>query len=86
MKQVIEHKTCKAVDGVQIVYSVAGAGQPALVFIHGGLANRGFWHEELKGFADRHRVIALDCRGTVIRERTVNTGEYRSSAPTFARS
>lgn len=63
MKQVIERKTCKAVDGVQIVYSVAGAGESALVFIHGGLANRDFWHGELKAFADRHRVIALDLPG-----------------------
>ena len=42
MRQVIERKTCKAVDGVEIVYSVAGAGEPALVFIHGGLADRAF--------------------------------------------
>ena len=36
----IERKTCRAADGVEIVYSVAGRGEPALVFIHGGLANR----------------------------------------------
>jgi pimeloyl-ACP methyl ester carboxylesterase len=59
----IEKKTCQAPDGVKIVYSAAGAGEPALVFIHGGLANRGFWGGQLKAFADRHRVIAPDLAG-----------------------
>jgi pimeloyl-ACP methyl ester carboxylesterase len=59
----IERKTCTAPDGVEIVYSAAGAGDPALVFIHGGLANRGFWDGELRRFADRHRVLAPDLPG-----------------------
>ncbi len=59
----IEKKTCPAPDGVKIVYSAAGKGEPALVFIHGGLANRGFWDGQLKAFADSHRVIALDLPG-----------------------
>jgi sigma-B regulation protein RsbQ len=59
----IEKKTCLAPDGVKIVYSAAGVGEPALVFIHGGLANRGFWDGQLKAFADRHRVIAPDLPG-----------------------
>ena len=59
----IERKTCKAPDGVTIVYSAAGAGEPALVFIHGGLANRGFWDHELAALAAHHRVIAPDLPG-----------------------
>jgi pimeloyl-ACP methyl ester carboxylesterase len=59
----IEKKTCPAPDGVKIVYSAAGKGEPALVFIHGGLANRGFWDGQLKAFADSHRVIAPDLPG-----------------------
>jgi len=59
----IEKKTCPAPDGVKIVYSAAGKGEPALVFIHGGLANRGFWEGQINAFADRHRVIALDLPG-----------------------
>lgn len=58
-----ERKTCKAADGVAIVYSVAGTGEPALVFIHGGLANRGFWDEQMKALSASHRVIALDLPG-----------------------
>jgi len=59
----IERKTCQATDGVTIVYSVAGAGEPALVFIHGGLADRTFWNAQLEAFAGRHRVLALDLAG-----------------------
>jgi pimeloyl-ACP methyl ester carboxylesterase len=59
----IERKTCRSADGVEIVYSVTGTGEPALVFIHGGLANRGFWDAELKAFGPKHRTIALDLAG-----------------------
>jgi pimeloyl-ACP methyl ester carboxylesterase len=50
-------------DGVEIVYSAAGAGEPALVFIHGGLADRTFWDAQLEAFANDHRVLALDLPG-----------------------
>jgi len=59
----IEKKTCSAADDVVIVYSAAGAGEPALVFIHGGLADRSFWDSQLKFFAGNHRVVALDLPG-----------------------
>lgn len=59
----IERKKCLAEDGVTIVYSAAGAGDPALVFIHGGLADRSFWDGQLRAFGTRHRVIALDLPG-----------------------
>lgn len=59
----IERKTCTAPDGVTIVYSAAGAGEPALVFIHGGLADRSFYDSQLRAFAGSHRVIALDLAG-----------------------
>lgn len=59
----IERKTCRSADGVKIVYSVAGAGEPALLFIHGGLADRSFWDGQLKAFAESHRAIALDLAG-----------------------
>lgn len=59
----IERKTCTAPDGVTLVYSAAGAGEPALVFIHGGLAERSFYDGQLQAFAGKHRVIALDLAG-----------------------
>lgn len=63
MNPSIERRTCRAVDDVEIVYSACGTGEPALVFIHGGLANRSFWEGELSRFADRHRVLAPDLPG-----------------------
>jgi pimeloyl-ACP methyl ester carboxylesterase len=63
MARTIERKTCTAPDGVTIVYSAAGAGEPALVFVHGGLATRGFWDGELKNLAAHHRIIAPDLAG-----------------------
>lgn len=59
----IERKTCKAADGVTIVYSAAGTGDLSLVFIHGGLANRRFFDAQLDALASRYRVIAIDLAG-----------------------
>lgn len=59
----IVRKTCQAPDGVTIVYSAGGAGETALVFVHGGLADRTFFDGQLKAFADHHRVVALDLAG-----------------------
>jgi sigma-B regulation protein RsbQ len=59
----MERKTCLAPDGVTIVYSAAGAGRTALVFIHGGCADRSFFEGQLKAFSGSYRVIALDLAG-----------------------
>jgi sigma-B regulation protein RsbQ len=59
----VQRKTCPAPDGVTIVYSAAGAGETALVFVHGGLADRSFYDGQLRAFAGRFRVIALDLAG-----------------------
>ena len=44
-------------------HSAVGSGEPALIFIHGGLACRGFWDGELRRFAASHRVTAPDLVG-----------------------
>jgi pimeloyl-ACP methyl ester carboxylesterase len=59
----VEKKTCLAPDGVTIVYSAAGSGEPALLFIHGGLAERSFWDAQLQHFSGSHRTIAIDLPG-----------------------
>ena len=59
----IERKTCRAADGVNLVYSACGAGEPALLFVHGGLAVRTFWEAQLRAFGGSHRVVALDLPG-----------------------
>jgi sigma-B regulation protein RsbQ len=55
--------TATSFDGVEIVYSVQGKAEPALVFIHGGFADRSFWSDQMNYFAQHHRVIALDLAG-----------------------
>jgi pimeloyl-ACP methyl ester carboxylesterase len=50
-------------DGVPIRYDAAGKGDPALVFVHCGGCNRGFWDGQMAYFAAKHRVVALDLAG-----------------------
>jgi pimeloyl-ACP methyl ester carboxylesterase len=63
MARTVERKTCLAPDGVTLAYSTDGSGEPALVFIHGGLADRSFWESELRNLSGDHRVIAIDLAG-----------------------
>ncbi len=50
-------------DGVTIRYEVHGAGEPALVFIHGWCCDRTFWQPQLDHFAKSRRVVAIDLGG-----------------------
>lgn len=50
-------------DGVPIRYDAAGKGDLALVFVHCGGCNRGFWDGQMAYFAAKHRVVALDLAG-----------------------
>jgi len=55
--------TANSPDGVPIRYDAAGKGDPALVFVHCGGCNRGFWDGQMAYFAAKHRVVALDLAG-----------------------
>src|SRR5262249_20191438 len=44
----------QSADGVRIAYTAGGKGEPALLFIHGGLADRSFWAAQLEPLAARH--------------------------------
>lgn len=55
-------KTVSA-DKVEIVYTAQGSGKTAVIFIHGGFADRTFWSNQMKPFAKKYRVIALDLAG-----------------------
>jgi len=57
------NRTTTSFDGVPIAYSVSGVADTALVFIHGGMADRSFWDGQHAAFAERFRVIALDLAG-----------------------
>jgi len=49
--------------GAAIHYVHAGAGEPALVFIHGALCDHRDWVHQLEHFARTNSVVALDLRG-----------------------
>lgn len=63
MTTAVVRKTCQAPDGVTLVYSTAGQGEPALLFVHGGMADRSFYESQLRVLSDRWRVIAVDLAG-----------------------
>jgi pimeloyl-ACP methyl ester carboxylesterase len=55
--------TATSADGVTIRYDAAGKNDPALVFVHCGGCNRGFWDRQMAYFGAKHRVVALDLAG-----------------------
>ena len=56
-------QTITTPDGVRIAYHELGAGDPAIIFIHGGFGNRtGFGFQE-EYFSPNHRCLAVDLRG-----------------------
>ncbi|MFN0058963.1 MAG: alpha/beta fold hydrolase [Planctomycetota bacterium] len=57
-----EHRVT-APDGVIIHCVSAGAGTPALVFVHGWSCDHSYWEAQLPEFAAQHRVVAIDLPG-----------------------
>ena len=55
--------TATSPDSIPIRYHAAGKGDPALVFVHCGSCNRGFWDGQMAYFAAKHRVVAVGARG-----------------------
>lgn len=51
-----------AVNGIRLAWLRIGKG-PAVVLLHGGLANSDYWGHQIKALAPRHTVIAVDSRG-----------------------
>ncbi|MFQ5878127.1 MAG: alpha/beta fold hydrolase [Acidobacteriota bacterium] len=67
-------------DGVRVHYRVAGAGSPALVFVHGWCCDASYWDAQLRHFAPRHRVVAVDLAG----HGPSGTGRTSWTIPAFA--
>lgn len=55
--------TVRADDGVPIAVEVTGAGEPAVVLVHGWCCNRSFWRNQIELLAKDHRVVAIDLPG-----------------------
>jgi len=58
-----DERVARSTDGVSIAFNTLGTGAPALVFVHGGLANRGFWWHQLESLSNKHQVVTLDLAG-----------------------
>lgn len=54
---------CFADDGEKIHYHESGAGEPAIVMLHGWTASHGEWFPFLGELGRQHRVIRWDARG-----------------------
>jgi pimeloyl-ACP methyl ester carboxylesterase len=52
-----------APDGVHVQYRVYGAGEPALVFIHGWSCDSNYWREQLPAFAGKYTLVTVDLAG-----------------------
>ena len=50
-------------DGIPIHYSVAGKGEPALVFIHCWGCRGNFWENQVAEFSKTNRVVTIDLPG-----------------------
>jgi len=55
--------TVAASDGVEIAYTVSGAGSPALVFIHGWMCDQTFWAAQVEEFSQTNTVLTIDLPG-----------------------
>ena len=63
------------VNGIQMYYSVYGAGQPILL-IHGGLGHADIWANQVDDLAKDHKVIVADSRGHGRSTRTTDPCGY----------
>ena len=52
-----------APDGVHVQYRVYGAGEPALVFIHGWSCDSNYWREQLPAFKKKYTLVTVDLAG-----------------------
>src|SRR3981189_1144363 len=50
------------INGISIYYAIYGRGSP-VIFLHGGLANTGYWGGQVPAVAAHHTVILMDSRG-----------------------
>jgi pimeloyl-ACP methyl ester carboxylesterase len=47
----------------ELAYDVAGAGEPALLFLHGWCGDRSFFAPQFDHFSQSHRVVSVDLPG-----------------------
>jgi pimeloyl-ACP methyl ester carboxylesterase len=50
-------------DGIHVQYRVYGAGEPALVLIHGWSGDSNYWREQIPEFKKKYTLVAVDLAG-----------------------
>lgn len=50
-------------DGVHLWYTEVGAGEPAMVFVHGWCCDHTYLEPQFEHFRATHRVVSVDLRG-----------------------
>ena len=55
--------TVIADDGVEIAYTVTGAGTPAIVLVHGWMCDQTYWLNQVDDLARDHLVVTVDLPG-----------------------
>ncbi|OGU36127.1 MAG: hypothetical protein A2068_12160 [Ignavibacteria bacterium GWB2_35_6b] len=53
----------KSKDGTEIIYSLQGDGDVALVFIHGWSCDKSYWKNQVDEFAKDYKVVTVDLAG-----------------------
>lgn len=56
-------RRARSADGVEIAFETRGGAPTAIVFVHGGFADRTFWSGQLERLSSSYRVVALDLAG-----------------------
>lgn len=52
-----------APDGVHVQYRLYGAGEPALVLIHGWSCDSNYWREQIPEFRKKYTLVTVDLAG-----------------------
>ena len=55
--------TATSADGMRIAYETRGAGDIAVVLVHGWVCDRSYFRHQLESFSDRYRMVAIDLAG-----------------------
>ena len=59
----VKYDVAVSSDSERIAYSIYGAGETALIFIHGWSCDSRYWHKQLSTFSKNYRVITVDLAG-----------------------
>lgn len=56
-------RSARSPDGTEIAFAVAGAGETALVFIHGWSCDSSYWDAQIPAFSGEYTTVAVDLAG-----------------------